>query len=157
MDAAVVEFDSLADAVGPAAENHHLAGLVRRRLVFHFVGRIQIRRQGFELGGTGIDAVEIRFDGEILAIVAHGKAILANQFGDVGVAEAILLELAQIRFVEIAQAQRLVQNRSVDRHQIAHLLHKPGIKMRLADDFFKGDAAGDKAGNLKQSLRGGHA
>ena len=29
--------------------------------------------------------------------------------------------------------------------------------MRLPDDFCKADAAGDEAGNLKQSLRGGHA
>jgi hypothetical protein len=55
VDAAVIEFNALADAVGAAAEDHDFFGLV----VFDFVvaavvGGIIIRRVGLKLGGAGV-------------------------------------------------------------------------------------------------------
>ena len=55
VDAAVVEFDSLADAVWAAAEDHDFAFRARADLVLVAVGRIIVWRVGFEFRRAGID------------------------------------------------------------------------------------------------------
>ena len=55
---AVVELDALADAVRPRAEDDDLAAVGGRRLVFLFVGRIEVRRVRDELGGARVDGLE---------------------------------------------------------------------------------------------------
>ena len=57
LHAAVIELDALPDAIRPAAEDDHFAIVRRRGLVVRFVGGIQIRREGFEFGRAGIDAI----------------------------------------------------------------------------------------------------
>ena len=55
VDAAVIKLDALADAVRPAAENHHLLRRVALHLVIAaIVGGIIIRRVSLELGGAGV-------------------------------------------------------------------------------------------------------
>src|SRR6266851_7334510 len=56
MAAAVVELNSLPDAIGPAAQNNDFFLFGRRRLVFVLVGRIQIWREALELRGASIHA-----------------------------------------------------------------------------------------------------
>ena len=60
--AAVVELDSLPDAVRPRAEDHDLSPVGRVRFALFFVGRIQIRRERFELRAARIDAFVDRRD-----------------------------------------------------------------------------------------------
>src|ERR1700732_3397038 len=55
MDTAIIEFNSLPDAVRPAAENHDLAFAALAVLVLVAVGRIIVRRVSFELSGACID------------------------------------------------------------------------------------------------------
>jgi hypothetical protein len=55
VDAAVIKFDALADAVGAAAQNHHLFGGVALHLVIAaVVGGIIIGRVSLEFGGAGV-------------------------------------------------------------------------------------------------------
>ena len=58
VDAAVVELDALADPVRSRAEDDDLAAVGGRRLVFLFVGRIEVRRVRDELGGARVDGLE---------------------------------------------------------------------------------------------------
>ena len=60
VDAAVVELDALADAVGARAEDDHLAAVAGRDLVLVLVGRVVVRRLGLELGAAGVDGLERR-------------------------------------------------------------------------------------------------
>ena len=55
VDAAIVEFDSLADAVWSAAEDHDFAFRARADLVLAPVGGVIVGRVGFEFRGAGID------------------------------------------------------------------------------------------------------
>ena len=71
MAAAVVELDSLADAVRPAAEDHDLLARLRRGLVLGLVARVQVRREALELGRAGIDAVEDGAHAQLLAVLAN--------------------------------------------------------------------------------------
>ena len=56
MTAAIIELDALADPVWTTAKNHDpfFVGL-GWRFVFVFVGRIVVRRVGFEFSSTGVD------------------------------------------------------------------------------------------------------
>ncbi len=60
--ATIIELNSLPYAIGTAAENHHLLAIGRGGFVFRFVARIHVRREAFEFGGAGIDAIEDGFD-----------------------------------------------------------------------------------------------
>ena len=54
VDTAVIKLDALADAVGPAPQNHDLGAVGLARFVFLFVGGVIIRCGGFEFRRTGI-------------------------------------------------------------------------------------------------------
>ena len=56
MNAAVVKFDTLADTVWTAAENHHFFTVGRTGFAFFFVSGVEVGGFGGKLGGTGIDA-----------------------------------------------------------------------------------------------------
>ena len=71
MAAAVVELDSLPDAIRSAAQNDDFLLCRRLGLVFGFVGRVQIRREALKLRGAGIHV-----------LVYGGKAMLLSQMPD---------------------------------------------------------------------------
>jgi len=55
VDAAVIEFDALADAIRSPAENHHLLFLGRAPFVVAaVVSRVVVGRVSLELGGAGV-------------------------------------------------------------------------------------------------------
>src|SRR4029453_4711776 len=69
VDAAVVELDALTDAVRTPAQDDDL-GLVRTtRLVLVFVGRVEVRSRGLELGRAGVDRLVDGDDAELPAAV----------------------------------------------------------------------------------------
>ena len=68
--AAVVELDALADSVRTAAEDDDLLLVGLAGFVFVAVGRVEIRRVGFELGGAGIDEAVGRDDADGFAFGA---------------------------------------------------------------------------------------
>ena len=71
MDAAVIEFDTLPDAVRPAAQNDDLLAVARIGLVFRlakargFVGRIHVGRDRLEFGSTAVDPLEHGIDAQL--------------------------------------------------------------------------------------------
>ena len=103
--AAVIELDTLANAVGAGAQNHRL-GLVRRRglvgshallgirarAVDVLVRLVVVLRGARELRSAGIDRLHAGNHAQTLAIGAHKALIRAGQRGNLGVARAVLLE-----------------------------------------------------------------
>ena len=102
MDAAVVELDALADAVGPAAEDDDLllvgdADLVialddrlavrADHLVLVLVGAVVVGGDGLELGGAGVDESVGRLDRERLAMGADLQDRVAGDVAEVEVGE----------------------------------------------------------------------
>ena len=71
--AAIVELDSLPDAVRAAAQDDDLGSVGGGRLVFVLVRRIQIRRKRFKLGRAGIHPLEDGRDVRFGPLVAHGR------------------------------------------------------------------------------------
>ena len=109
--AAVVELNALADPVGTAAQDHHLAPRFRRHLTlrgqdlelaggiepFHrpLVAGVVVRRGGSEFSGAGVDRFEHRIDAQPLPVGPHSQFVAACAPGDLPVAVAQLLELEQ--------------------------------------------------------------
>ena len=86
VDAAVVEFDSLPDAVRPATENHHL--FLRRffdLVVAAVVGRIIIGCVSLELGGAGVHEPVAGHEAEFFPPRADFILGGAGQMGDLPV------------------------------------------------------------------------
>src|SRR5579864_1575626 len=71
MAAAVIEFDTLPDAVGPATKNDHFLGLGRRRLVFFFISRVEVGRVTLKFSSAGIHALVHRPNAMLLAQMAN--------------------------------------------------------------------------------------
>ena len=99
--AAIIEFDALADAIRPAAENDDPLAAFRLggHFVFVLVRRVVVRRVGFELGGAGIDRLERGDDFSPHSIGAH------FHFGRVATAPPIADRKSRIAWpVETAQS-----------------------------------------------------
>ena len=147
--AAVIELDSLPDAIRTAAENDDLLAVGRRRFVFFFVGRVEIRREAFELGRAGIDALVDRADAARVALLVdqvRGAASVLHlpQVREPLVGEAHALEFAQFVARRLrpscapsvcAWASRnvlqLVQEPGIDLRQVMHLLDRPAMQQRM--------------------------
>jgi hypothetical protein len=88
MDAAVVELDALADAVGAAAEDHDLLGRVALHLVVAaVVGGIVVGRVGLEFGRACVDKAVAGNETDLLALGADGVLGGAGQMADLAVGE----------------------------------------------------------------------
>ena len=88
MDAAVIELDALADAVGAAAEDHDFAfGAGHGLVVAAIVGGIIVRRVGLEFGGAGVHQTVAGHQPELPAQGADGVLGLAGEMGDLAVGE----------------------------------------------------------------------
>ena len=97
LHAAVVELHTLADAVGPRAEDEHLLARVGAHLVLVLVRRVQVRRVGLELGSAGIHPLEDRVQVLRLALPGHLLLGLARELRDALVGEAEPLPPLQLR------------------------------------------------------------
>jgi hypothetical protein len=89
VDTAIVKLNALADAVGPAAQDHDLAlGRGRDLVVTAIVGRIVIGRVGFELGRAGIDQPVAGHEADLLALGADLILGAAGEVRDLAVRES---------------------------------------------------------------------
>ena len=93
MDAAIVELDTLADAVGTTAQDDDLLAVAGLRLILRlaedrgFIGRIHVGRLRLELGGAGVDALEHRTHAQLVAQAAHLVLGHAAGHGDDGIVD----------------------------------------------------------------------
>jgi len=96
VDATVIEFDALADAVGAAAEDHDfLFGAAADFVEEVVVGGVVVRCVGLELGGAGVDEAVGGMEVEIFAPIADEFLGGLEGGGDLAVGEA-----EGLRFVE---------------------------------------------------------
>src|SRR5262249_23285076 len=95
--AAVVELDSLPDAVRPAAEDHDLSPLARLGLaVAGLEGRVEIRRVGGERGPAGVDRLVDRRDGVLATQPAPPALARPEQLRQAAIREAEPLPGAEL-------------------------------------------------------------
>ena len=136
--AAVIELDTLANAVGAGAQDHRL-GLVRRRslvgshallgirtrAVDVLVRLVVVLRGARELRSAGIDRLHAGNHAQALAIGAHKALVRAGQRGNLGVARAVLLEQTHRVGVDILHTQ--AADALLDLHHIVDAVEVPRI------------------------------
>src|ERR1043166_2491928 len=89
MDAAVIELDSLTDAIGAATENHDFLFLGRLYFVIPaIVGRIIIWRVSFEFRRAGIDEAIAGHEAKLLALGTNSVLGRSRQMGNLTVGKA---------------------------------------------------------------------
>ena len=146
--AAVIELDTLTNAVGAGAQDHRL-GLVRRRglvggnallgirarAVDVLVRLVVVLRGTRELRSAGIDRLHAGNHTQTLAIGAHKALIGAGQRGDLGVARAVLLEQTHRVGVNVLHAQ--AADALLNLHHVVDTVEVPRID--AADGMDAGD------------------
>ena len=156
MAAAIVELDALADAVRPAAEDHDLLLVRRRRLVGgrarerRLVGRIHVGGGRGELGRAGVDALEHRPHAERAPRRRDLGLGAAGEHGEPRVGEAHRLEPAE-RARRGRQALGLDLGLGLD--DAAHLRQEPGIDLAGGVDLLVGEAEPHRLRDLQQAVR----
>src|SRR5262249_4552182 len=99
MAAAVIELNSLPDAIRTATQDDHFLFRSRRRLVFFLVGRIEIWSVALKLGRAGINALVDGLDFVFLAQMAdlflRAFTVKPPHARQASVGEAVALRLAQ--------------------------------------------------------------
>ena len=101
MAAAVVKFDTLADAVWTTTQDNHFVTVRWTCLAFHFahhwglVCGIHIRRLRFELSSTCVDAFEAGLNAKVVACATYVVFRAARQVAKARVGKAHHLEVAQ--------------------------------------------------------------
>ena len=135
---AVIELDTLANAVGAGAQDHRL-GLVRRRglvgshallgirarAVDVLVRLVVVLRGARELRSAGIDRLHAGNHAQALAIGAHKALVRAGQRGDLSVARAVLFEQAHRVGVDILHTQ--AADALLDLHHVIDTVEVPRI------------------------------
>ena len=169
MDAAVVELDALPDAVRAATEDHHLLLGGRTDLGLVAVGRVEIRRERFELRGAGVDEAEDRLDAGGVTLRVDGGRRDTSRVGDLAIGEAGFLGLAkQVGAdgltgglegqLEVDDAAQLAQEPRVDLGQVEDLLLGQAREHRVADEERTfGIRAGEARADLSEVGEGGVA
>ena len=146
--AAVIELDTLSNAVGAGAQDHRL-GLVRRRdlvgshallgirarAVDVLVRLVVVLRGARELRSAGIDRLHAGNHAQALAVGAHKALVRAGQRGDLGIARAVLLEQAHRVGVDILHTQ--AADALLDLHHVVDTVEVPRID--TADGMDAGD------------------
>src|SRR5579863_9649569 len=127
MAAAVVELDSLRDAIRAATEDNDFRLVRRFRLVFVFVRRVHVRRVGLELGGAGIDALKDGSDVVAGTLQSHGGRCRLPDLGEGLVAGAVTLYFAQQIFR--GGFNRYVGGAAVHRVDFFALLDEPRVDL----------------------------
>ncbi len=155
VNAAVIELDPLADAVGATPQHHDLLAPGRVRFALFLVGGVQVGGIGCEFRGAGIHALVHRPHLERMAALAHLALGRGKQGGEAPVGKAVALEGEQRPHVEVFQA--LPFQFPFLPHQVLDLRQKPGIDVRIALDLLEREAAAEGVGHVPDALRTGVA
>ena len=153
VDAAVVELDALADAVGTAAQDHDLASGRRPALVNVAVGRVIVGCVRFELCRTGVHQRVHGQDPEFFALSSHLVFGALQKVGDLAVRVPELLDLAQqgqvlAEFLQAARGADLV----FERGEFLHLVEEPAVDTAQLVDLVDGPATPEGFANLEDAL-----
>src|SRR5437667_12894999 len=95
MTAAVIELNSLPDAVRSRPQDHDLAPVGWLRLILLFVRRIKVWRVGFKLRAAGVHPLVNRNQAQLFAIGAHFVFGTVRQIGQAPVGHSNLFESPQ--------------------------------------------------------------
>ena len=154
MDAAVVELDALADAVGARADDHGLLLAAGSDLGLLVVGLVVVAGLGGELGGAGVDGLEDAHHAQLLAARADLLLGAAGEAGDLHVRKTVALAQAHQGLVDRGQLRAL--KALLDGDHVAQAVDEPDVDAGELGDFLGLEAAAQGLGHVVDAVLGGH-
>ncbi len=151
--AGVVELDALADPVGPRAEDHDLVARGGRRLVFLFVGRVEVGRVRLEFGRAGVHHLEGGADPRLEPQGPDFRFRLSAELRDPPVGEAHLFGLPE----RLRVRQPPGGDDRLELDDLADVLEEPGIDGAEGEEVLRGHAAPVAFGHREAALGIGDA
>src|SRR6185436_12423834 len=133
MAATIVKLNPLTDAIRSGAEDHDLAFAGGRCLILLLVSRIEVRREGFELGTAGIHSFVNRSDSELLAVISYFVFSRVSQIGQTPIGQCSFLKHAQQFRRNLLEI--LALNFTLNLHHLLELLQEPRIDSREPVNF----------------------
>ena len=126
--ATVVELDALADAVGAAADDHHLVHRLDRNLILHLVGGVEVR--GVRLGTPPRRCPPACRAGRTPSSSRRariGLLVAAGQFGQLAVRKAGALGTPHRIRVQSPSARHHLPESALQIQDLRHVVDEPGI------------------------------
>ncbi len=151
MYAAVIKFDSLADAVRTTAQHHDFAFLGRLRLAFFLVCRIHVGGAGGEFGGAGIHPFVYRAHAKSPASCAQHRLVAIEQFSQPGIGKAAAFQDSQ--FICAQCIQLFPFECLLLPHQVFDLGEEPEINARQLMHFVHAHTATERVRDIPDALR----
>ena len=99
MDGGIVKFNALADTDGAGAQYNHFLFIGNDRLVFLFIGGIEVGDIAVKFGSTAVNHLIYRQDSQFAAHIENFSFLHAPLTGNLLVGEAHALGLTQNLFV----------------------------------------------------------
>mmetsp|Transcript_27789 Transcript_27789/g.69668 ORF Transcript_27789/g.69668 Transcript_27789/m.69668 type:complete len:440 (+) Transcript_27789:2089-3408(+) len=155
MAAAIVKFDTLADAVRPTTKDEDLALTRGCRLVVAVVGRVHVGGLCLELSRASIDALHGRCHALGHASLSHLTLRDVDSARDLDVAEAAALDLCPVLSVKVREGAEALEP-GLRLKQVFHLAKEPGIKCRQLTDLLCGHASHECLMNGVDAIWVGH-
>ena len=134
MDATVIKFDALPDAVRAAAKNHDLGIVGRLGFALFLITRVQVRRGRRKLCCTCINAFEYRTHPQVETSAAYGLVISASKFCDTRIREPLALD--RPHHVRVDTGQPGFTNIGLDIYQVRNLHKEPAVDSGYLCDIF---------------------
>ncbi len=148
---AVIELDTLADAVRTTAQDHDLAAVGWIRLALLLIGGVEVSRRGREFGRAGVHALVDRHDTQLVPLRADRALRHVDELAQAAVREALALEQPQALGVECAKAFLADARLFLD--QILHLREEPRIDVGQLVNALERPAGPEGIRDIQQSVR----
>ena len=154
MYAAVVKFDTLADTVRAAAEDHDFIAVNGRvRFTLVFIGGVHIGGIGGEFRRAGIHTLVDRVQVVLVAQLADFAFTNARQFGQTRVGKAFALQLAQEVRRQTGDAE--VSHFLFQTDQLFNLYQEPAVDVGQVEDAVHGQPRAERIGDVPDTLGAG--
>ena len=154
MNAAVVELDSLANAIGAGTQDHDALLVSVGDLGFGgIVGLVVIRSLAGEFGSAGVYRFERRDDTELFAFCANGKLVRTAKMSDLDIGDAVRLRYAH--GIGIKRIEWDLGKRGLDGDHVVHPAHEEAIDFGNSADLVNSPACAKSIGKIVDAISRG--
>ena len=149
--AAVVKFDTLADTVRAAAEDHDFIAVNGRvGLTLFFISGVHVGGIGGEFGGAGVHALVDRMQVILVAQLANFRFPHARQFRQTRIGKAFTLQGTQEVGVEAVDAH--FHHFLFQTHQLFNLHQEPAVDIGQVEDAVYREAGAEGIRDVPDTL-----
>ena len=148
---------ALADAVGTAADDHHLGHRLDRHLILHLVGGVEVRGVRLELRRAGVHQLVGGAHAQLQPPRPHRLLVGAGQFRQLAVRKAGALGTPHRIRVQSPSARHHLPESALQIQDLRHVVDEPGIDAGVPGHFVDAHAMLQRLPHEEQPLSVGAA